>query len=595
MVVNAESSDKRWKTGYVSGTFDMFHIGHLNLLRRAKERCDFLVVGVLSDECVMKNKGKLPVIPLADRLDIIASCKYVDQVDVTTMELLNKVSAWEQYRFDAMFSGDDHARDGWAHEAEALEKRGADLVFFPYTLKVSSTELRERIIPVLGKTRKVITYGTFDLFHEGHRKLLERAKALGDYLIVGVTSEQFDIARGKLNVSNNLVKRIDSVRRSGFADEIIIEETEGQKVSDIQKYGVDVFAIGSDWVGKFDYLKEYCTVKYLERTRDISSTALREKANGITRLGIVGAGRIAHRMMDELKFVSGINPVCVFNPNMTSADLFAKKYTIEPFFSNYREFLDNCDAVYIASPHDTHYGYAKQAILSAKHVICEKPLVLKKVQAKELFDLAKKKDVVLMEAIKTAYAPGFIKLIDIARSGKIGTIYDVEATFTRLVKCTEKAREYDINVGGSFTELASYSMLPILKLFGNDYKQLAYKRFNDENGVDFYAKAYFTYENAIASAKTGIGVKSEGQLLISGTKGYILVKSPWWLIKNFEVCFENPDDNESFSAPFAGYGLRYEMADFLKNINRPNARDYKLTAGNSIAMADVIEQFLGFM
>ena len=90
---------------------------------------------------------------------------------------------------------------------------------------------------------KVITYGTFDLFHEGHYRLLQRAKALGDYLIVGVTTEKYDLERGKLNVVDSLMTRIENVRKSGFADEIIIEEASGQKVSDVQKYHIDIFTV----------------------------------------------------------------------------------------------------------------------------------------------------------------------------------------------------------------------------------------------------------------------------------------------------------------------------------------------------------------
>ena len=94
--------------------------------------------------------------------------------------------------------------------------------------------------------KKVITYGSFDLFHEGHYRLLERAKALGDYLIVGVTTEHYDEARVKVNVVDSLMERIEHVRQTGFADEIIIEDHVGQKVEDIQKYGIDIFTVCSD-------------------------------------------------------------------------------------------------------------------------------------------------------------------------------------------------------------------------------------------------------------------------------------------------------------------------------------------------------------
>lgn len=109
---------------------------------------------------------------------------------------------------------------------------------------------------------KVITYGTYDLLHQGHINLLRRAKELGDYLIAGVTSDSFDRGRGKLNVRNNVLERVEAVRATGYADEIIIEDYLGQKIDDIQKYDVDIFAIGSDWEGKFDYHKYNKIVAY---------------------------------------------------------------------------------------------------------------------------------------------------------------------------------------------------------------------------------------------------------------------------------------------------------------------------------------------
>ena len=154
--------------------------------------------------------------------------------------------------------------------------------------------------------KKVITYGTFDLFHQGHYNLLKRAKELGDWLIVGVTTDNFDLERGKMNTCDNVMDRIAAVQATGLVDQIIIEEYRGQKIDDIQKYGVDIFAIGSDWTGYFDYLKEYCQVVYLPRTEGISSTQLRQDRPMVS-LGIIGTGSIARRFVPESKCVNSIS------------------------------------------------------------------------------------------------------------------------------------------------------------------------------------------------------------------------------------------------------------------------------------------------
>ena len=374
--------------------------------------------------------------------------------------------------------------------------------------------------------KKVITYGSFDLFHKGHYRLLKRAKALGDYLIVGVTTEHFDEERGKLNLIDPILKRIENVKATGFADEIIVEDHVGQKVEDIQKYQADVFTVGSDWTGHFDYLKEYCDVIYLPRTEGVSSTMLRERTYELVHMGIMGSGRIAGRFVPESRFVSGLSIDGVFNPHIKSAESFAEAHKLDFFTDDIEEFYSKVNAVNIAAPHAWHYVYAKSALEHGLHVLCEKPLALTKSQAEELYALAKEKKLVLMEAIKTAHAPGFIRLLSMVKSGTIGKVRDVEACFTRLTP--DGLRELtDVECGGSFTEFGSYALLPILKILGLNYESVEFKMFLAENGLDVYAKAYFTYPKAIATAKTGLKVKSEGQLLISGTKGYILVPSPW--------------------------------------------------------------------
>lgn len=440
------------------------------------------------------------------------------------------------------------------------------------------------------KITKVITYGTFDLFHEGHYRLLQRAKALGDYLIVGVTTEAYDKARGKLNVIDSLVTRIENVRKTGFADEVIIEESPGQKFSDIKKYGIDIFAIGSDWAGQFDYLNDYCRVVYLERTKNISSTMLREKNSPIRRIGIIGTGRIAQRFIPEAKLVSGVSTQGAYNPHLESAVRFADKWEIEAY-EDIEEFYRAVDVVYIASPHETHYDYIRSSLEHGKHVICEKPMVLRKAQAEEVFACARERNLVLLEGIKTAYCPGFHKLLGIACSGSIGNIRNVEACFTKLEK--PDSRELTDRVyGGSFTELGSYVLLPILKLLGKDYEEIRFDTIRREDGLDIFTKVSLKYPVGVATATCGLGVKSEGRLMIAGTKGYIVAEAPWWKTSYFEVRYEDASRVEKYSETFLEDGLRYEISDLLSMINGTGSNEFKLTRSESVAMADIMERFM---
>ncbi len=439
--------------------------------------------------------------------------------------------------------------------------------------------------------KKVITYGSFDLFHEGHYRLLQRAKALGDYLIVGVTTEQYDESRGKLNVVDSLIERIDNVRNTGFVDEVVVEDHNGQKIEDILRFGIDIFTVGSDWTGKFDYLKDYCEVVYLDRTKNVSSTLLRQRDRELLKIGVIGTGRIAKRFVPEARRISGAELYGAYNPHIESAEAYAKWFELAMATDDIEKFMENIDAVYVASPHATHYDYVKTALEHGKHVLCEKPMVFRGSQAEELYQMAEEKNLILMEAVKTAYAPGFNQMISIAKSGLIGEVKDVEACFTKLT--SKGVREMtDQAYGGGFTELGSYTLLPVIKLLGTEYKEIRFDSILAENGIDLYTKATFIYDNAFALSKTGLGVKSEGQLLISGTKGYILAESPWWLTQSFEVRFEDPNKREKHFAKFLGNGLRYEISDFVYMINGHQGRAYKFTKEESIAMAGIMERFL---
>lgn len=133
-------ADKKYKIGYTSGVFDMFHIGHLNILRRAKEKCDFLIVGVSTDECVMSYKNKVPIIPFEERVEIVKAIRYVD--DVVPQENMDKMDAWQKLKFDVMFHGDDwKGTDLYKSIEEKFKEVGVEIVYLPHTEGISSTML----------------------------------------------------------------------------------------------------------------------------------------------------------------------------------------------------------------------------------------------------------------------------------------------------------------------------------------------------------------------------------------------------------------------------------------------------------------------
>lgn len=447
--------------------------------------------------------------------------------------------------------------------------------------------------------KKVITYGTFDLFHQGHLNLLKNAKELGDYLIVGITSDSYDKERGKLNVRDSLIERIESVKKTNLADEIIVEEYEGQKILDIQKYDIDVFTVGSDWVGQFDYLKEYCDVVYLERTKGISSTDLRNRSY-LIRIGIIGTGRIASRFISEAHLVSGVEVYGVYNPNIMSAKAFSEEFSLGFFTSDLDELFSNIDAVYIASPHQFHFEQTMKALKAGIHVLCEKPMALKGQEIREAYKLAREKGLALVHALKTAYCPGFEHLQVLAKSGRIGRIVDVDASFTKI--SDKSSREFQSDgYGGSITELSSYPTYAIARLLGVqaisfelmsvfEEKDPHNEKYYDSNyPLDIFTRGIVKYKNAFSSFKVGIGSKTEGSLVITGTKGYIYVPAPWWKTEYFEMRFEDLSKTRKFFYSFDGDGLRYEILELVNLIQNGLTVSSKLTEDETIFMTSFIE------
>ena len=431
---------------------------------------------------------------------------------------------------------------------------------------------------------RVITYGTYDLLYHGHIRLLERAKSLGDYLIVGVTSDDFDKNRGKINVQQSLMERIETLRQTGIPDEIIVEEYEGQKIDDIRRFNIDIFTVGSDWEGKFDYLSEYCKVVYLPRTEGVSSSEVRAEKRKI-RMGFIGdyETRILIKYYNECKFVNGIDigGVCARNDEIKRVLNDEELYVTQ----NYEELLNVCDAVYILSHPSEHYEQIKKAIKHDVHVLCESPVALCSSQYKELVNLAKAKNVVLMTSIKTAYSTAYYRLLLLVKSGRIGDIISIDST------CTSIQEVDDLNFAwNSICLWGPTALLPIFQIMGVNYTDARIlSRLRNDN-YDLFTKIDITYANSTASIKVGRGIKSEGEMVISGTKGYIYVPAPWWKTDYFEIRYEEASDNRRCFYPLEGEGIRYELVDFVKTINTGNESAY-ISNDVSSAICAVMKQF----
>ena len=436
---------------------------------------------------------------------------------------------------------------------------------------------------------KVITYGTYDLFHYGHQRLLERAKALGDYLIVGVTSDSFDLTRGKINAQQSLMERIESVRATGLADEIIVEEYEGQKIDDIRRLGVDIFTVGSDWKGHFDYLNEFCKVVYLDRTEGISSSEIRSERREL-RVGLVGNSTLLNKFERESHYVNGVSVSGVCTTDDTDlSDEIKTDYLIT---DNYSQLLNQSDAVYIVSHPKVHYVQIRQALLAGKHVLCESPITTSVKEYEDLIQLASERNLQLVDSIKTAYSTAYNRMLVLAKSGKIGDIVSVDAVCTSLSDLEKKTRRGTSldEIWNSICAWGPTAMLPIFQLLGTDYisKQIVSHLIGPD--FDSFTKVSFVYPHAVASLKVGKGVKSEGELVVSGTQGYIYVPAPWWKTDYFEIRYENPADNLRYFYQLDGEGIRYEIVSFLKSIETDKRNPY-VTQTESYSIVNLVDSF----
>jgi glycerol-3-phosphate cytidylyltransferase len=389
--------------------------------------------------------------------------------------------------------------------------------------------------------KKVITYGTFDLFHKGHYNILKRAKEYGDKLYVGVTGNVYDFERGKMEVIDSLETRISNVKNTGFADVIFVEEYLGQKISDIQNYDIDVLVIGADWKGRFDYLNEFCEVVYLPRTKDISSTDLRRES--VLDIGMITDSE-SEDFFSELHYLATLHPKAVCGRKESMLKHFKQKHNVDIFTSDSKQFYDELDVVYINSKKD-QAEYVENAINNKKHIITE-ILDLDREDVKYLYLKAKENNILLIENLRGIYSRNWNQLLWVLNTGMIGKLKSIHVSVVS----------------------AECKPLPLIIFF---LTKVLNGKFNNIVNVGFknYSDITFNTDDSIVHIQCGDSAMVKDKFEIIGDKGKLKIASPWQEINYFTI---NPygknEKIQRFSYNVPANLLRHCFADLMNNLRQ---------------------------
>jgi len=428
--------------------------------------------------------------------------------------------------------------------------------------------------------KKIITYGTFDLFHKGHYNILKRAKEYGDYLIVGVTGVNYDIGRGKLNVHDTLPTRIENVKNTGFADEIIVEEYLGQKIEDIIKYNIDTFVIGDDWKGKFDHLSRYCDVVYLERTKGISSTQIRKKTFEQYTIGIIcGDYADDNQIINESELVNEFEVKNIYCEDKKILNLFQQKFNLENIYTSMSKLIEASDVIYVRSTITKRFDAIYHSLKCGKHVIYDPPATFKPSELKELFKLSKENKAILMENNKMVYIYVFNQLLWMTQGGLIGDILSFNCSISKT----------DENRSNLFYDLSAISLLPMLKIMGLNYDHANFKVKKNGSDIEF-ASMHFVYPNGLAIINVGNNIRVDNHVEIIGTKGTIRMKDNWWRVKNFELHNPQSTDVQVYNTNFEGNGFKYLLKSLSTMIENNRIEPMGVFEDESMKIVEILEQ-----
>lgn len=320
----------------------------------------------------------------------------------------------------------------------------------------------------------------------------------------------------------------------------------------------------------------------MPRTEGISSTQIRKSIE--YKLGAIGTDITINKFKENAKYVNGL----VFNSTYFDETPFFDFSNIDKVVSSYDELLKENDIIYVATRPEKRYDIIKKALCNGKHVISESPIALSKDECEELFSLARKNNLVPFDSIKTAFLLSFSRLILLIKGGIIGDVKAIDATCTSL-----EFKEWmkQTSFCNSITEWISIGLLPVFKILGLKYHNIYSKSYDVDGIKGGYSKINIEYDNACATLSLGIGVKSESDMRISGTKGYIYIPSPWWKSEYFETRFENKNQNKPYYYQSDGEGIRMELVH-LVNCIKKNIKNYYVEEEITLAVTSTIQEIL---
>jgi choline-phosphate cytidylyltransferase len=436
--------------------------------------------------------------------------------------------------------------------------------------------------------RRVITYGTYDLLHDDHLHQLGRARALGDYLIVAVLTDIFDAGRGKRFLAQDVVQRVEGIKATGLADEVVLEECD-DKINNILKYDIDIVAVFDAWEGPQAYvenLRRYCEVVFMsEQASRISSTTLR----GIVQMGITAPKPLVQELLAGAAVTSGVS---IVSTHITLVDDSSDDPTKAGDNTQAAGLHGHAEAVFLATGVGETMYSLHEALLSGKHVLCQAPLSLTREGAENAFKLAEERGVVLVESLQSAFTPAMERMTAIAQNGKIGRVISVDVSLNVGLSPTESHLGWQNYLFGLGEALA-----PIVRILHGHTVHDVSSQFIRSGTSEGICKVTVNFGQATATVTIGYGLIMPEALVIIGTEGYLTMPTPWREASSFhlqfkDVNFEEASDRQDFHFATRRGGYRYDLAEFASVIKLGRRQSHMLTIENSVQIADIVERAL---